>query len=96
VPITVSELENSQGKSSLRGKILEFLSKNSGLAFKLKEIHIHFLELDKKGENKYKGKEKILYRIIYNYLRDFSFKSFVIHKGDYYYYKKDGEKLKKE
>jgi len=89
VPIKVSELEKISGKNSIRSKILEFLRKNSSLAFTLNEIYNHFLDLDKKEHNLYQLKKQIFYRMVYNYLRDFAIKEIIVHKGNYYFYKKN-------
>lgn len=82
MPKEVKELESSQ--IFLRGKLLEFLKKNSKLAYTLNELHQFFL----KQEKKYKSDPKILYHLIYGYLREFKLKDQIIKKGNYYYYKK--------
>lgn len=73
----------------LRGKILEFLKKNQDLAYTLKEIYNHFLELDRKSGQKYQKDKSILYHLIYGYLREFKLKKLIIHKGNYYYFSKE-------
>ena len=88
MPIRVIDLEKGSEKTSLRGKLLEFLKTNPELAFSLKEIYEHFLDIDRKGTKIYQNKKPIFYRMIYNYLRDFSLSGFVIHRGNYYYYSK--------
>lgn len=82
MPIKVSELEKGFEKSSLRGKTLEFLKKDPELAYTLKEIHLHFSKEIKHIDS------KVLYKLIYNYLREFSLQKLVIHKGNYYYFNK--------
>ncbi len=84
MPIKVSDLEKGQEKSSLRGKTLEFLKKDADLAFTLKEIHQHFL----KQSSAYTKAPENLYKLIYNYLREFSIQGLVIHKGNYYFFNK--------
>ncbi len=88
MPIKVKDLEKEFIKSSVRGKILEFLKSNSELAFTLKEIHTFFIENDKKSNKAYIENPDVLYKLIYNYLRDFCIHGIVAHKGNYYYYKK--------
>ncbi len=88
MPIKVLELEK-EGNSviSIRGKTLNLLKKNQELAYTLKEIYLVFLN-DHKDKNK-----NLLYKLIYNYLHDFTIKGLIIHKGNYYYYnKKYGKK----
>ncbi len=90
MPIRVSELEKGKESISLRGKTLGLLKNNSDLAYTLKEISNLFLEQDKKAENVYKNNPKVLYKLVYNYLREFREAGFVIHKGNYYFYNKKG------
>lgn len=91
MPKKVSEIESLPEEKAyfLRGKILEFLRKNPGLAYTLKEIFNHFLELDRKSDQKYQKNRSILYHLIYGYLREFKLKKLVVHKGNYYYYSQE-------
>ena len=91
MPIKVIDLKKGKEKVSLRGKTLDLLKRNSDMAYTLKELYNLFLEEDKRGENFYKNKPSVLYKLIYNYLREFILKGVVIHKGNYYYYKKEGK-----
>ena len=88
MPVTVKDLLEGPKENTLflRSRILEFLKKNSNLAYTLNEIYTHFLELDKKGPKKYKN-EKVLYKLIYGYLNDFVKKEEIVHKGHFYFYK---------
>ena len=86
MPKKVSELEDSN--LFLRGKLIEFLKKNSNFAYTLRELHEIFLKEDSKLDCKYKGSPKKLYHLIYGYLRDFKLKNKVIKKGNYYYFKR--------
>jgi len=83
MPKEVKELEDSN--IFLRGKLLEFLKKNSKYAYTLKELHHLYL----KQEKKYQKNPKILYHLIYGYLREFRLKNQIIKKGNYYYYKNE-------
>ncbi len=91
MPKRVSELESSSDGhlSFLMAQLLAFLKKNSEFAYTLKELHNHFLELDKQGDEKYQKNPKVLYHLIYGYLRVFGLKKLIVHKGNYYYYKKE-------
>ena len=91
MPIKVIDLKRGKEKVSLRGKTLELLKRNSDMAYTLKELYNLFLEEDKKTDNLYKNKTNVLYKLIYNYLREFILHGVVIHKGNYYYYKKEGK-----
>ena len=82
MPKEVKELEDSS--IFLRGKLLEFLKKNSKLAYTLKELHEIYL----KQEKKYQKNPKTLYHLIYGYLREFRLSNQIIKKGNYYYFKK--------
>ena len=90
MPIRVSDLGKGKESSSLRGKTLNLLKNNPDLAYTLKEIYDLFLEHDKKEENFYKTNPKALYKLVYNYLRDFRSAGLVIHQGNYYFYNKKG------
>ena len=88
MPIKVEELKKGgvESKLFLRGQILDFLKKNSEYAYTLRELHHYFLKKDKVNWKKYVGKEKVLYHLIYGYLRDFISKKNVIKEGNFYYY----------
>ena len=94
MPIKVFELEQGKERNSVRGKILEFLKKNPDLAYTLKEIYTFCINEDK-SDNNYKTNPKTLYKLTYNYLRDFAILGLVIHKGNFYYYKKEVKIAKK-
>jgi len=85
MPKEVKDLENPN--IFLRGKLLQFLKKNKKYAYTLKELHQHFLKLDSKSDKKYKSNPKILYHLIYGYLREFRLKDQIIKKGNYYHKK---------
>ena len=93
MPIKVEDLKKGDvgNKLFLRGQILDFLKNNSNYAYTLKELHQHFLKLDKTREKKYISKEKVLYHLIYGYLRSFVLNKGVVKEGNYYHYneKKD-------
>jgi len=91
MPKKVAEIESLPEEKAifLRGKILEFLRKNHTLAYTLKEIFHHFLELDNRSEQKYQKNQSVLYHLIYGYLREFRLKKQIIHKGNYYYLNKE-------
>ena len=91
MPIKVIDLKKGKEKVSLRGKTLDLLKRNSDMAYTLKELYNLFLEEDKKNENLYKNKQNVLYKLTYNYLREFILEGIVIHKGNYYYHKKEGK-----
>ena len=95
MPIKVAELKEGKEKNSLRGKLLEFLKKNSDLAYTLKEIYTFFKE-EKTIIGVYESKQDILYKLIYNYLRDFVLQGLVVHKGNYYHFKKEALNEKKK
>jgi len=82
MPKEVKDLEDSS--IFLRGQILQFLKKNSKLAYTLKELHEIYL----KKEKKYQKNPKVLYHLIYGYLREFRLKNQINKKGNYYYFKK--------
>jgi len=86
MPKEVKDLEDSS--IFLRGQLLQFLKKNSNLAYTLKELHEIYLKEDSKSSKKYKSNPKSLYHLIYGYLREFRMKNQIIKKGNYYYYKK--------
>ncbi|MEK6937151.1 MAG: hypothetical protein AABW58_03715 [Nanoarchaeota archaeon] len=86
MPIKVADLEKGQESSSIRGKTLQFLKKNPELAYTLKEIHANFSKEINHIDS------KVLYKLIYNYLREFTLKKSVIHKGNYYYFNKKEDK----
>lgn len=88
MPKRVAELESrpEERASFLRGKLIEFLKKNSELAYTLNELYEHFLKQDKIS-TKYQKNSKILYHLIYGYLREFKQKKLVVHSGNYYYYR---------
>jgi len=86
MPKEVRKLEETS--SSTRGKLLQFLKKNSHLAYTLRELHEIFLDKDAKLENKYSDSPRVLYHLIYGYLREFRLKNNIVKKGNYYYYKK--------
>jgi hypothetical protein len=90
VPIRVSELEKGKESISLRGRTLNLLKVNSDLAYTLKELFNLFLDEDKKAGNLYKTNPNVLYKLVYNYLRDFCQSGLAIHKGNYYFYNKKG------
>jgi len=83
MPKEVKDLENSN--IFIRGQLLQFLRKNSKLAYTLKELHQHFINLDKKSEKKYQSDPKVLYHLIYGYLREFRLQNQIIKNGNYYY-----------
>ncbi len=85
MPKEVKELEESN--IFLRGKLFQFLQKNSHLAYTLNELHQIYLKEDSKAEKKYQSNPKILYHLIYGYLREFKLKDQIIKKGNYYYIK---------
>ena len=85
MPKEVKELEDSS--VFLRGKLLHFLKKNNKYAYTLNELHKHFFEIDKKSEKKYQSNPKVLYHLIYGYLREFRLHDQVTKKGNYYYKK---------
>ena len=87
MPLPVSKLENS--KLFLRGRLLDFLKRNSKLAYTLKELHEIFLDLDKKSEKKYQQNPKVLYHLIYGYLREFILSNKITKRGNYYYTKNE-------
>lgn len=89
MPIKLIDLEKGAEKASLRGKTFEFLKNNSDLAYTLKEITSFFSKQNKNYRS------KTTYKLIYNYLRDFTLKGSVIHKGNYYFYKKEAINEKK-
>lgn len=86
MPKEVKELEEST--IFLRGKLLQFLKKNSHLAYTLKELHQIYLKEDSKSEKKYQSNPKTLYHLIYGYLREFKLKNQITKRGNYYYHKK--------
>ncbi len=86
MPKKVSELE--EPSLFLRGKLLNFLKKNSHLAYTLKELHDIYLKEDFKTEKKYQSDPKVLYHLVYGYLREFKLQNLITKKGNYYYYKK--------
>ncbi|MEK6951600.1 MAG: hypothetical protein AABX29_01160 [Nanoarchaeota archaeon] len=88
MPIKVEELKKGgvESKLFLRGQILDFLKSNSEYAYTLKELYGHFLKKDMHSEKKYISKEKILYHLIYGYLREFILKKKVVRGGNFYYY----------
>ncbi|MBI2672322.1 hypothetical protein HYX16_05290 [Candidatus Woesearchaeota archaeon] len=86
MPKRVVELKKEEEVDSLRKRILDFLKKNSDLAYTLKEIHEHFIKIDKKAGSLYENKEKVLYKLIYIYLREFKLQGIISHKGRYYFY----------
>jgi len=86
MPKEVKDLEESS--IFLRGKLLEFLKKNTKYAYTLKELHQHFLKLDSKSEKKYESQSQVLYHLIYGYLREFRLKNLVTKQGNYYHIKK--------
>ncbi len=87
MPVKVIDLEKGNDKNSLRGKVLELLKKDPSLAYTLREIYSHFMQ-ENEINNHYKNKQQILYKLIYNYLREFKLKDVITHKGNYYYYNK--------
>jgi len=88
MPIRVDDLKKGgeESKLFLRGQILDFLKRNSKYAYTLRELHNHFLELDKTRYKKYTNKEKTLYHLIYGYLRNFILEKKVVKGGNFYYY----------
>ena len=88
MPIKVEDLKKGgvENKLFLRGQILNFLKNNSKYAYTLKELHQNFLKLDQTREKKYVSKEKVLYHLIYGYLRNFILNKKVVKEGNYYYY----------
>ena len=86
MPKEVSRLEESS--VFLRGKLLNFLKKNSHLAYTLKELYEIFLDKDAGSEKKYVSQSNVLYHLVYGYLREFKLENKVVKRGNYYYYKK--------
>ncbi|MBI2499722.1 hypothetical protein HYV88_05760 [Candidatus Woesearchaeota archaeon] len=88
MPIKVEELKKGgvESKLFLRGQILDFLKNNSKYAYTLKELYTYFLERDTKSEKRYINKKKVLYHLIYGYLREFIKKNKVVKEGNFYYY----------
>ena len=85
MPKEVKELENPN--IFLRGQLIQFLTQNKKYAYTLKELYQHFLEQDKKTNKKYQSNSKILYHLVYGYLREFKLHKQIIKKGNYYYKK---------
>ena len=87
MPIKVADLETNSIESynSTRKKILLFLEKNHDLAYTLKELLQHFLNNDKELNKKHKANPKVLYNLIYGYLRNYESQGSIVHKGNYYY-----------
>ena len=96
MPIKVSDLESNNYESfnSLRKKILIYLQKNQDLAFTLKELFEHFLKQDKELPKRYEKSPKVLYNLIYGYLRNYELKGQIIHKGNFYYSNKKSKSKK--
>jgi len=86
VPKQVIELKKEKEEVPLRKNLLDFLRKNSDLAYTLKELHEHFQKIDTKENKHYGGKEKVLYKLIYTYLREFHLQKILSHKGKHYFY----------
>ena len=85
MPIRVKELERYEEASNLKEEILDFLKKHKDEAYPLKELHQYFLDKDKVIGN-YKGREKVLYHLIYGYLRRFVLDGSILKKKNFYYY----------
>ena len=91
MPKTVAKLKNEREEVPLRKNLLNFLKKNNNLAYTLRELHEHFSRLDKKESKLYANKEKVLYKLIYTYLREFKLQKLVSHKGRHYFYEEKKE-----
>jgi len=90
MPKEVAEIErgNSESYIAVRSKLFYFLQKNHKYGYTLRELVDIF---SKEYKNKY-SHEKVLYKLISDYLGQLRLQNKIKHKGNFYYFKHEEKK----